>query len=87
VIERLRHVPQYAYWFLAVSMVGAIVELSYHFLPPDVIPLYGSWLASLSPADRDFFGLTYELIAHIFIAVGLFGMVAVYLYQQLESSK
>lgn len=86
-IERLRHVPRYAYLFLAVSVVGVLVELSYHFVPPDTIPAFGQWVASLSPADRDFFGLTYELIAHICIALGLFGMVAVYIYQQLESSK
>lgn len=86
-IERLRHVPRYAYLFLAVSVVGVIVELSYHFMPPDVIAPFGRWVASLNPADRDFFGLAYELIAHICIALGLFGMVAVYIYQQLESSK
>jgi len=80
----LRRVPGLAYVFLAFSGVGAIAELTYHFLPPQAIPVYSHWLASLSAVDRDFFGLGYELIAHIFIAVGLMGLIAVLLYEQMK---
>ncbi|HLF01880.1 MAG TPA: hypothetical protein VI547_07865 [Anaerolineales bacterium] len=82
----LRRVPPLAYLFLAFSSLGALAEVTYHFLPPEAVPVYANWLASLSPVDRDFFGLAYELIAHIFIAVGLMGMVAIILYRQLGKS-
>ena len=86
-LARLRRIPALAYLFLAFSTVGVVAELTYHFLPPEAIPAYSHWLASLSPVDRDFFGLTYELIAHICIALGLTGMVAMMLYRQLSNSE
>ncbi len=82
-LTRLRRVPVVAYVFLAFTIVGAIAELGYHFLPPQAFPAYSRWLAGLSPVDRDFFGLAFELTAHIGIAIGLMGMVATLVYQQL----
>jgi hypothetical protein len=86
-VTRLRHVPPLAYVFLAFSFIGAGVELTYHFLAPATIPVYGQWLAGLSAVDRDFFWLAYELIAHVCIAVGLMGLVVVVLYQHLNQAE
>lgn len=83
---RLHNVPTLAYLFLGMAFVGTLVELSYHFLPPAVIPPYNAWLLSLSAVDHDFYFLVYELIAHVCIAVGLMGMVSVYIYQQMSDS-
>jgi hypothetical protein len=83
---RLHNVPRLAYLFLAMACLGGLVELSYHFLPPAVIPPYNFWLLGLSAVDRDFYFLVYELIAHVCIAVGLMGMVSVYVYQQMSES-
>lgn len=84
--SRLQNVPRLAYLFLSMTVVGTLVELSYHFLPPAVIPPYNLWLISLSQVDRDFYFLVYELIAHICIAVGLMGMVSIFIYQQMSDS-
>ncbi len=84
--SRLRRVSPLAYMFLSMSVVGVLVELSYHFLPPATIPPYNAWLIGFSAVDRDFFFLCYELIAHIFIAVGLMGLVSIYIYQQMSDS-
>lgn len=86
-LARFRHIPPLAYLALAGSLVGVAAELTYHFLPPAAIPVYSQWLASLSPVDRDFFGLVYELIAHVCIAVGLLGLVTILLYEQLSKSE
>lgn len=86
-VMRLRHIPPLAYLALASVLVGAAAELTYHFLPPAAVPAYSQWLASLTPVDRDFFGLVYELIAHVCIAVGLMGMVTILLYEQLKKSE
>jgi hypothetical protein len=86
VIEKFRRVPVPAYLFLAVSVVGAIVEVTYHFVPASTIPGLYQWINSLSPADKDFYTMLYELIAHIFIAVGLMGMVTVFVYQQIQDA-
>lgn len=83
-LARLRHIPRLAYLFLAFSFVGAIVEVTYHFVPPGAIPAVGSWVAGLSPVDRDFLGLIYELAAHVFIALGLMGMVTVIVYRHMS---
>jgi hypothetical protein len=86
VIEKFRRVPVPAYLFLAASVVGAIVEVTYHFVPASAVPGLYQWVNSLSAADKDFYGLLYELIAHIFIAVGLMGMVTVFVYQQIQNA-
>ncbi len=83
-LHRLRRVPIPAYLFLAISLVGAIAEVSYHLLPLEAIPAYQQWLASLSAVDREFLALASELVAHLFVAVGLMGMVAVLLYEQMK---
>jgi len=85
-LARLRNVPAAAYVFLGFSTIGVAAELAYHFIPPDAIPAYGLWLAGLSPVDRDFFGLAFELTAHLGIAIGLMGMVVTLTYHQMSKS-
>lgn len=85
--SRLRNVPAAAYVFLAFSALGVAAELAYHFVPPGAIPAYTRWLTGLSPVDRDFFGLAFELTAHIGIAIGLMGMLATLMYYQLSKSE
>ena len=84
-LNRFRRLPAVAYLTLAVSFVGLVAEVSYHFLPPQSIPAYANWLNSLSVVDRDFLGMMVELIAHIFICLGLTGMVSLLVYQQINS--
>jgi hypothetical protein len=86
-LARLRHIPALAYLALGCTLLGGMAELTYHFLPPGALPAYSQWLASLSAVDRDFFGLVYELIAHVCIALGLMGMVTILLYEQLRKSE
>lgn len=83
---RLRQVPPLAYLFLGFSVLGVISELTYHFLPPAAVPAFGSWVASLSPEDHDFFYLAWELVAHMCIALGLMGMVTVVVYRNLSQA-
>ena len=85
-LARLRNVPVVAYVFLAFSTIGVATELAYHFVPPAAIPAYSLWLVGLSPVDRDFFGMAFELTAHIGIAIGLMGMVATLMYHQMSKS-
>jgi hypothetical protein len=87
VLARLRKAPAAAYAFLAFSTLGALAELAFHFVPPAAIPAVAGWVAGLSPVDRDFFGMAFELTAHIGIAVGLMGMVATLLYHQLRKTE
>jgi hypothetical protein len=87
VLARLRNVPSAAYVFMAFSSVGVAAELAFHFIPPSTFPPYGQWLAGLSPVDREFFGLAFELTAHVGIALGLMGMLATLMYYQLRKSE
>ncbi|MBI3242993.1 MAG: hypothetical protein HYZ49_11935 [Chloroflexi bacterium] len=86
-LARFRRLPGVAWLSLAVSLAGLLAEATYHFLPPQSIPAYASWLAGLSAVDRDFFGMVYELIAHIFIGLGLTGLVSLLVYQQIKSAE
>ncbi len=86
-LDHFRRLPVAAYLSLAVSTIGLLAEVTYHFLPPQAVPAYASWLNSLSGVDRDFFGMTYELIAHIFIGLGLTGLVSLLVYRQIKSAE
>jgi hypothetical protein len=86
VSTRLRQVPPLAYLFLGFSFLGVASELTYHFLPPATIPAFGNWLAGLSAEDHDFFYLSWELSAHICIAVGLMGMVTMVVYRYMSQA-
>ena len=86
-LDRFRRIPPVAYLSLAVSFAGLLAEVTYHFLPPQAIPAYAAWLNGLSAVDRDFFGMVYELVAHIFIGLGLTGLVSLLIYQQIKSAE
>ncbi len=86
-LTRFRRIPAVAYLSLAVSFAGLLAEVTYHFLPPQAIPAYAAWLNGLSAVDRDFFGMAYELVAHIFIGLGLTGLVSLLIYQQIKSAE
>ena len=86
-LDRFRRIPAAAYLSLAVSFAGLLAEVTYHFLPPQAIPAYAAWLNGLSAVDRDFFGMAYELVAHIFIGLGLTGLVSLLIYQQIKSAE
>jgi hypothetical protein len=80
----LRRIHPLAYWSLGVALFGAVADSGFHFLRPEWIPVYARWLASLSEVDQDFFRLTYELVAHFFVALGLTGLVSALVYQQIR---
>ena len=85
-LARLRRLPAAAYGSLGLTLLGGLFELPLHFGRADWLPVYAGWLAGLSAIDRDFFYVTYELITHIFIGLGLTGMIVTVLYFYIRES-
>ena len=83
-LASLRRIHPLAYWSLGVALVGVLADAGFHFLQPEWIPAYARWLANLSAVDGEFFRLTYELVAHFFVALGLTGLVSALVYQQIR---
>lgn len=83
--HQLRRLPPLAFGALAISIIGVIAEVTFHFLPPQTIPLFDSWFNSLNAVDKDFFSSSYELIAHFFIGLGLAGMITAFAQMQLAT--
>ncbi len=83
-LSYLHRIHPIAYWSLGVALFGVAADSGFHFLRPEWIPVYARWLASLSEVDQDFFRLTYELVAHFFVALGLTGLVSALVYQQIR---
>jgi hypothetical protein len=83
-LASLRRIHPLAFWSLGMALVGVLADAGFHFLRPEWIPVYARWLASLSEVDQDFFRLTYELVAHFIVALGLTGLVSALVYQQIR---
>ena len=84
-LNKLHRLPALAYGALLVSLLGVAAEVTFHFLPPQAIPVFDTWFNSLSAADQDFFSSSYELIAHFSIGLGLAGMITAAAQLQLKS--
>ncbi len=85
-IAFFRRIPALAFYSAAVAIAAALADAALHFVSPAWAPSYARWLAGLSEVDRDFFFMSYELVAHFFVGLGLAGTVSAILYQAARGS-
>ncbi|MBI4315897.1 MAG: hypothetical protein HY679_08175 [Chloroflexi bacterium] len=85
-IAFFHRIPAVAYYSAAVALAAALADAALHFVSPAWLPSYARWLAGLSDVDRDFFFMSFELVAHFFVGLGLAGAVSAILYQAARGS-
>ncbi|MBI5292340.1 MAG: hypothetical protein HY872_10740 [Chloroflexi bacterium] len=85
-IAFFRRIPAVAFYSAAVALAAALADAALHFVSPAWLPSYARWLAGLSDVDRDFFFMSFELVAHFFVGLGLAGAVSAILYQAARGS-